>query len=202
MMVKAITRSCNFQLSLASVTINIGGFDMATMNFLLTGRPGVGKTTVIIRLAALLGGKAVGFYTAELRAGERRVGFEVATLGGKRAVLAHVDFASGVRVGKYGVRPESLAAALGEVSAALADRVDKYILIDEIGKMELLSDAFRHLVWQALESPFPVVATILAGPNPFADAVRRRRDVRLIKVTPANRDNLPYELQRELNACF
>jgi len=175
---------------------------MPTMNFLLTGRPGVGKTTVIIRLAALLGGKAVGFYTAELRAGERRVGFEVATLGGKRAVLAHVDFASGVRVGKYGVRPESLAAALGEISAALADRVDKYILIDEIGKMELLSDAFRHLVWQTLESPFPVVATILAGPNPFADAVRRRRDVRLIKVTPANRDNLPYELQRELNACF
>jgi len=174
---------------------------MSTVNFLLTGKPGVGKTTVIVKLAALLGRKAVGFYTAELRAGGRRVGFEIVTLGGKRAVLAHLNFTSSLRVSKYGVRPENLAAALEEINTALADPTGKYILIDEIGKMELFSDAFRDTVWRALDSPFPVVATILSGPHPFADVVKRRSDVRLIGVTPANRDNLPYQLQRELNEC-
>lgn len=171
------------------------------MNLLLTGRPGAGKTTVITRLAALLGQRAAGFYTQEIRAVGRRVGFEIVTLGGKQAVLAHVNFSSPFRVGRYGVRPENLDIALEEINAAVADPAGKCILVDEIGKMELFSGAFRASVWQALDSRCPVVATILAKPHPFGNAVKNRRDVLLIEVTPANRNTLPEELYRRLAAC-
>jgi len=45
-------------------------FDQTRKNLLLTGRPGVGKTTIMIRLAEVLGGRADGFHTQELREGE------------------------------------------------------------------------------------------------------------------------------------
>lgn len=163
-------------------------------NFFLTGMPGSGKTTVIIRLARLLGNKASGFYTSEIRVEGRRKGFEVVTLSGKRAVLAHVDFSSRYRVGKYGVKPESLTDAIGEIKQAIKQSKPKCLLIDEIGKMELFAPGFQETVLAAVNSPLPVVATILVKPHPFCDALKGRSDVRLIEVNPKNRELLPEEL--------
>ena len=39
---------------------------------LLTGRPGVGKTTAGQKIVASLGNRAGGFYTREVRSGRRR----------------------------------------------------------------------------------------------------------------------------------
>jgi nucleoside-triphosphatase len=167
---------------------------MTERNLLLTGSPGSGKTTVITRLAELLGGRAGGFYTAEIRQRGRREGFEIVTLSGKRAVLAHADFASSFRVGRYGVDPESLREAVSELKLYLTRKEPKCLLIDEIGKMELFNPEFRETVLAALDSSFPVVATILAKPHPFCDSLKRRRDVRLIEVDRANREKLPEEL--------
>lgn len=48
-------------------------------NILLTGRPGIGKTTVIMRLAEHLEEReVVGFYTEEIRDRGRRQGFRAA----------------------------------------------------------------------------------------------------------------------------
>lgn len=163
-------------------------------NFLLTGLPGAGKTTVMVKLARLLGPWAAGFYTAEIRAGSRRVGFEVVTLGGKRDVLAHVAFPAKERVGRYGVRPEGLKEALQEIKQALEAKVPKCLLIDEIGKMELLVPGFAEAVLEALEALVPVVATVLFRPHPFADALKRRPDVKVLEVTRENRDDLPARL--------
>lgn len=167
---------------------------MTKKNIFLTGLPGSGKTTVITGLAGLLGDRASGFYTAEIRRKGRREGFEVVTLSGKRAVLAHVNFVSSLRVGRYGVDPESLREAVSELKLDLTRKEPKCLLIDEIGKMELFNPEFREAVLAALNSSFPVVATILAKPHPFCDALKRRRDVRLIEVNRANREKLPEEL--------
>ncbi len=171
---------------------------MVRKNFLLTGLPGSGKTTVVAKLALLLENRAAGFYTAEIRAGGRRLGFEVVTTGGKKEVLAHVDFSSPHRVGKYGVKPENLTGALAEIRQALSGSDPKCLLIDEIGKMELFTPGFKETVLAALDSPLPVVATVLAKPNPFCDALKRRPDVTLIEVNVRNREKLPGELYKPI----
>jgi nucleoside-triphosphatase THEP1 len=74
------------------------------MALLLTGAPGVGKTTIIQKLAGAYPDKTLrGFVTQEMRRAGRRVGFELRTFGGRKQVLAHVDIDSPHRVGRYGV---------------------------------------------------------------------------------------------------
>ena len=59
---------------------------------LLTGRPGVGKTTVIKKVAEALGDQAGGFYTEEIRGADgRRRGFRLVALDGDKAVMALID---------------------------------------------------------------------------------------------------------------
>jgi nucleoside-triphosphatase len=105
-------------------------------NLLLTGPPGCGKTTVVERLADCLDLRLAGFYTAEVRQGGRRVGFEAVGWHGRRATLARLGMASSVRVGRYGVDPTALADIIGEELERPAAAVDVF-LVDEIGKMEM-----------------------------------------------------------------
>ena len=55
--------------------------------YLLTGRPGTGKTSLIKKAAAKMGNSAGGFYTEEIRSGGARLGFRLVTLDGEAAVL-------------------------------------------------------------------------------------------------------------------
>lgn len=107
---------------------------------LLTGSPGIGKTTVIRRVAERLNGRRLGgFYTEEIReAGERR-GFRLAGFDGTETVIAHVGFPKRYRVGKYGVDVGAIDAA---VSLLAVDAATECYLVDEIGKMECLSERF------------------------------------------------------------
>ena len=77
-----------------------------------------------------------------------------------------------------------------EIERALACVDPAVLLIDEIGKMELFSERFRSLVTSALDSRLSVAATIMSAPNPFAEAVKARPDVRQITLTSANRDDV------------
>jgi nucleoside-triphosphatase len=71
---------------------------------LLTGAPGIGKTTVIGRVAERLKGKKLGgFYTEEIRDGGERRGFQLVGFDGTERVIAHIGFPKTHRVGKYGV---------------------------------------------------------------------------------------------------
>lgn len=177
------------------ISINETTILAAKKNYLLAGLPGTGKTTVIVRLARELGKTAVGFYTAEVREGGRRRGFEIVSLGsGLRAVLADVKFDSPFRVGKYGVRPENLHPFLEEIEKECLEATPRCLFIDEIGKMELFSRRFREAVLTALVSPHPLVATIMARPEPFCDNLKRRVDVKVLEVNRANRETMPQVL--------
>ena len=70
---------------------------------LLTGRPGCGKTTLVKRVVKNVSQRAAGFYTEEIRDRRVRVGFRLVTLDGDEDVLAHVDFETPERLGKYGL---------------------------------------------------------------------------------------------------
>lgn len=77
---------------------------------LLTGRPGIGKTTVIQKVVEELEGERVrGFYTEEIREEGSRKGFRLVTLDGREEeVMARVDVEGGPTVSKYGVDVEAV----------------------------------------------------------------------------------------------
>jgi nucleoside-triphosphatase len=164
---------------------------------LIEGRPGSGKTTVARRVVDLLrdrGADVAGFTTEEIREGRRRVGFAVESVSGERAVMAHVSLPGPPRVGKYGV---DLAAFDQVALPALASRGD-VVVIDELGKMELASAAFREAVADVFDADVAVVATVHRFPDPFTDALKRGHEV--IEVKAENRGRLPGQIADRLTA--
>jgi nucleoside-triphosphatase len=169
------------------------------MRILLEGRPGAGKSTIARRLADRLSQDGIpvsGFLTEEIRESGRRLGFSLERFGGERGVLAHVDLPGPPRLGRYGV---DLAAFERVAIPALEQAGEREVaIIDELGKMELASDAFREAVAALLDRPVPVVATVQSASHAFTDALKRRRDVETMRVTTANRDELPELLAARL----
>lgn len=160
---------------------------------LITGAPGVGKTTVLRKVAAGLGARTIrGFATAEIRSGRERQGFRLETFDGRSAVLAHISIRSTHRVGKYGV---DVAAFEALASEALDPRANADVyLVDEIGKMECFSEKFVAVAEKLLDSGKPLVATVALRGSGFIEGVKRRSDVELWTVTRSNRDALPGEI--------
>jgi nucleoside-triphosphatase len=161
---------------------------------LLTGRPGVGKTTVIRSVAAqLTGWRLAGFYTEEIRdASGRRTGFRALTLEGRKRAIADARAAGPHRVGKYAVDVGALDE-LAQEELQLEQGIDLY-LIDEIGKMECLSAGFVRAVARLLDSPRPILATVGARGTGLIAEVKRRSDADLWEVTPDNRQDLPRRI--------
>jgi len=160
---------------------------------LLTGRPGVGKTTVVRAVVERWSGPAGGFYTAEVRERGVRQGFKLITLDGQEAVMAHVDVPGQPRVSRYGVDVSAIDR-VGVPAIERAIQAGGLVVIDEIGPMELHSARFKEAVLRAVRSGQPVLATIMLRPNPWADGLKHQPGVRLIQVTMANRDALPEQL--------
>jgi nucleoside-triphosphatase len=159
---------------------------------LLVGRPGVGKTTLIRAVADGLGDQAGGFYTEEILGPGGRKGFRLVTLDGRQAVMAHVTLRGGGRptVGRYGVD----AAAIERVGVAALRRAmaaGRIVVMDEIGKMELFCGPFKEAVLQAVGGPHTVLATVMAKPHPWVDALKALPYVEVWEVTVASRDLLP-----------
>ena len=170
-------------------------------NILLTGAPGVGKTTIFQRLYQVFAdARPVGFYTAETRQGGKRTGFELITFAGQRHTLAHVDFAGPYRVSKYGVDIAGFHEALAAMP--FEDPEVTLVMVDEIGKMECYSETFRVVMKKLLDSSTIVMATIALRGGGFIAEVKRRPDVVLFELTRRNQERLVSEItvsiQRQL----
>jgi aminoglycoside phosphotransferase family enzyme/nucleoside-triphosphatase THEP1 len=162
--------------------------------YLLTGQPGTGKTSLIKQALVGLEGTAGGFYTEEIRSQGVRQGFRLVTLDGQEAVLAHTDFDKRFRVGKYGVDVGSLDRVGVSTLRRAADKCD-LVVIDEIGKMELLSAAFRETVLAIIGGGKKVLGTIMLHPHPVADSIKRQPQVNLVMVTRAGYRQVLQDLQ-------
>jgi nucleoside-triphosphatase len=171
------------------------------VNLLLTGRPGVGKTTAVQAATGLLGDRGArlgGFVTEELRVDGQRVGFALVSLDGERRTMAHADLVSRQRVGRYGVDVEVIDYV---VDVTLHPELPvKGWIVDEIGKMECFSRRFVSAIERLLADPRPLVATIARRGPGLIEQIKSRPDIELWEVDEANRDALPERLVSWLDA--
>ena len=157
---------------------------------LLTGRPGVGKTTVIRKVAeSLPRNRLGGFYTEEVRERGRRRGFRAVTFDGWRRSIADVAHPGPAHVGRYGVDVVAIDALVERSLAAPFDAA--LYLIDEVGKMECHSTAFVAAMRRLLSSSSRLVVTVAERGGGFISEVRELPAAELWTVTPQNRDALP-----------
>ena len=168
--------------------------------YLLTGRPGTGKTSLIKQAIAGIEDRAGGFYTEEIRSQGVRQGFKLVTLDGRSATLAHIDIHSQYKVSKYGVDIDSLDR-VGVSALDKAVQQCDLVVIDEIGKMELFSANFREAVLRVINSGKRLLGTIMLNPHPWADTIKLKPQVNLITVTRANYHQVLQELLRWLKAA-
>ena len=164
---------------------------------LLTGSPGVGKTTALRRVVGALGIEPLrGFYTEEIRAGGTRQGFRLVTLDGEQCVIADVRRPGPPRVGKYGVDVAAIDAVARR--ALTPDSAVALFVIDEIGKMECHSRVFVDAVRALLAAERPLLATVALSGGGLIEEVKNHRGARLVRVTHENRERLPGDMARLL----
>ncbi|CAN7992367.1 unnamed protein product [Ixodes hexagonus] len=167
----------------------------------LTGSPGAGKTTLVKLAVESLtkhGVSVSGFYTAELREGGRRIGFDVISTTGKRGPLARIRQLSeggvGPSVGQYCVNIASFEAIALECLQMPGD----VVVLDEVGKMELFSERFQQRVQQLISSPdrcILVTVPVAGGrPLPLVERIRVHQSATVIEVNRENRGRLLVEV--------
>jgi nucleoside-triphosphatase len=157
--------------------------------YLVTGEPGIGKTTLIRQVVSTMRLRAAGFYTEDLRTAGLREGFRIVTLDGRMALLASAGHPGPVRVSKYGVDVEELDRV---AVAAMRSGMERghVIVADEIGRMQLYSRAFRQTVLEAVHDGYPLLGTIMCGRNPYADRIKKQRNVEVLNLTHENRQDI------------
>jgi nucleoside-triphosphatase len=133
------------------------------MIWLVTGPPGVGKSTLVSKVILRLKSAGVivgGCTTFERRSKGARVGFEVVDLSsGRKGELASLDSKLGPRVGRYRVNLSDLAD-IGAAGLSAASSTSELIVIDEVGPMELVSPEFRRAVKKCIDSGKPLLAVV------------------------------------------
>jgi len=169
----------------------------------ITGMPRVGKTEGLIRVIKRLEGEYVfgGMVTKSIEENGERVGFKVVDwLTKKEKVFAHVNMDSVYRVGKYKLDLKALEEiGIPAIERAIEDENIDIIVIDEVGKMELESKKFKEVVRRALEGEKPVLLTLhKKSRDSLLQDIRNMDDVRILEITPVNRNLLPYKIEKIL----
>ena len=186
----------------------------------ITGLPRSGKSAVMQKVVSMLSDERVeemrargdDVEAAKLLGGMRceplvedgeRVGFKCINYQtGEEAVMAHKNIDSRTRVLGYGIDPE----ALDRVAVpAIREAMEEYevIVIDEIGKFSVESEAFVEIVRKAMEVDKPTLVTLhKKSRHPLLQDIRRRDDARILEVTPVNRALLPYKIQKLMRETY
>jgi nucleoside-triphosphatase len=170
-----------------------------SVKILLTGLPGCGKTTAIIKIIAGLDcEKVAGFYTEEIRKNDIRKGFCWKRLDGVEGILAYVNIKSRYKVGKYGVGVAGFEKSVVPILEVEQSDAELFV-IDEIGKMECLSEKFIDAVRGLFASDKSVLATVAQKGSSLISEVKNYPGIQLFKLTHQNRDKTIGEILQILS---
>ncbi len=154
-----------------------------SIKILIRGRPGSGKSTVISLITERIRNakedlRIGGIITPEIRFGRRRIGFKVIdVLTGDEMILASVSL-RGPKIGRYFVNVRGFDEFLKAHRTSWVG--SELVVIDEIGKMELLSETFRRYVLNLIDSEKPFVGTAPYYRLPFLDEILKRKDIEVM----------------------
>ncbi len=176
----------------------------------ITGLPNVGKTATLAAICRKLerddfvvGGMITRAYRPP--PGDERVGFYVENWEtGEKEVFSSKEFDSKFKTetddGVYHVDIDPLdRIGVKAILDSIEDEEVDIIIIDEVGKMEMHSEAFNAAVKKALDCPKPIIMTLhKKSRNPLLQDLRRRDDVRILEVTAVNKNLLPYKIEKLL----
>ena len=165
---------------------------------ILTGSPGVGKTTVLEKTINALKNQGInvgGMISREVRENGIRVGFQVLDIASdKRGWLARANLKTGPQVGNYRV---NLGDLDGIGAQAICDALEgaDVVAIDEIGPMELFSARFKAATAKTLDSKKLVIAVVhMKAQDRMVIQAKGRVDTEVFEVTEENRESLPEAL--------
>jgi len=164
-----------------------------SVKILIRGRPGVGKTTFVKTVVKKIAGSYTGFFTEEIRRGTERVGFKIVAFDGSTGMLAHKNHPGPCRLAQYGVNIEDFErVAIPQLETVKSN----WLVIDEIGKMELLSERFKKIVpgLFSLDS-LSIIATIPVCRLPFIDALIKNHNPRVFELDIHNRERIAREVE-------
>ncbi len=159
---------------------------------LLTGKPHIGKSTAIKKIINCLGHENCGgFWTEEIikENEELRTGFMIHTFDGNSGILADVNYTSDLRISRYGVNIEEFEKlCLPALETAIRDK--EYVIIDEIGPMQVFSKKYQNILYKLLNSNKKIIGTIFHDSHPWLDEFKKQKSIKLYELTKENRDTL------------
>ena len=144
-----------------------------------------------------------GVRTEPLLENGERMGYKIIDIvTGEEGVIAHKNIDSRLRVLGYGIDTEEL----DRVALPAIDHAQHHcevLVIDEIGKFSVESEAFVQAVRSALEVDMPTLLTLhKKSRHPLLQDIRRRDDGRILEVTPVNRALLPYKIHKLMRETY
>ena len=181
----------------------------------LTGRPGIGKTTVFRKVVDELvrdGIHVYGFVCPEVREGGRRIGFKIVDIADERNscwLAVAIDRAQqlapnarfGKRVGRYLTVLEAETVGMQALSRNVPE--PKLLAIDEIGPMELSLPGLRRSIIDSIKEAKTALLVIHRSLRDIEIMnILRSRDAKIIIVTELNREELPHKIVNEFRQAL
>ncbi len=177
---------------------------------LITGRPGIGKTTLFFKVLDILrrcGITYCGFYCPEVREGNSRIGFKLVDLvdGSWTWLALRIDLLNvfkvnsssiSTRIGRYYVLIDAEKHGIKALSKCTADTA--LMAIDEIGPMELSLPNLRKAILDKLSKAKNALLVIHRNirDNDFLKLFQSK-NAKTYVVTMDNRKTLHIEILRD-----
>ncbi len=162
---------------------------------LITGPPRCGKSTLISMLIEYFKKKSYkieGFLTPEIRKKGKRIGFDIKNLNtGEQVPLARIGTHDlQFKLGRYSIFLENLEKTLDKLKFDDIKKAD-FLIIDEIGKMELFSKKFQELLKKLFKSDISILATIGQKlKHPIKDHILKIPNIVLLNLTKQNQQEI------------